>query len=58
MTCLSCPAPTRIAPPLVCCVALDAPDNAVSVPANALVDHVGRLDARGVVTPPAGFDDW
>ncbi len=43
----SCPPPTRTEPPLVVCVALDAPDSAVRVPANADVDHVGRFDANG-----------
>jgi hypothetical protein len=42
----------------VCCVALDAPDSAVRVPANALVDHVGKFDAKGLETVAAGFDDW
>lgn len=42
----------------MCCVALDAPDSAVSVPANADVDQVGRLDARGDVTLGTGFVDW
>lgn len=42
----------------MCCVALDAPDSAVSVPANADVDQVGRFDARGDVTLGTGFVDW
>ena len=42
----------------MCCVALDAPDSAVSVPANALVDHVGKFEAKGLETLAAGFDDW
>jgi hypothetical protein len=58
ITCRSCPPPIRTAPPLVCCVALDAPESAVSVPANADVDHVGKFDARGDVTLGTGFVDW
>lgn len=58
MTCLSWPPPTFTAPPDVCWVALDAPDNAVRVPANALVDQVGRFDASGDVTVATGLDDW
>ena len=53
----SCPPPTRTEPPLVVCVALDAPDSAVRVPANADVDHVGRFDANGDVTLGTGFVD-
>ena len=41
----------------MCCVVLDAPDSAVRVPANADVDHVGRLDDNGDETPPAGLVD-
>lgn len=59
ITCRSCPPPTRVGPlPVDCCVALDAPDSAVSVPANADVDHVGRFAASGEVTVCAGFSDW
>jgi hypothetical protein len=47
MTCLSCPPPI-FTPPCECdCGALDAPDKAVNVPANADVDQLGRLAARG-----------
>jgi hypothetical protein len=58
MTCLSCPPPIRTEPPVVCWGALEAPDNAVSVPAKADVDHVGRLAARGDVTVITGFVEW
>lgn len=58
MTCLSCPPPIRTEPPVVCWGALEAPDNAVSVPAKADVDHVGRLAARGDVTLITGFVEW
>jgi len=54
----SCPPPTRTAPPVVCCVALDAPESAVSVPANALVDQVGRFEASGDVTVGTGLVEW
>lgn len=36
-------------------MALDAPDNAVNVPANADVDHVGRLADNGDVAAAAGL---
>ena len=39
-------------------MALDAPESAVSVPANAEVDQVGKLDARGDVALGTGFVDW
>ena len=39
------------------CAALDAPLSAVSVPANADVDQLGRFDARGDVVVWIGFDD-
>lgn len=39
------------------CAVLDAPDNAVSVPANADVDQLGRFDAKGEVTDCTGFDE-
>lgn len=41
----------------MCCVALDAPESAVRVPANADVDHVGRFAARGDDAVGAGFVD-
>ena len=58
MTCLSCPPPIRTEPPVVCWGALEAPDNAVSVPAKADVDHVGRLAARGDERLVTGFVEW
>ncbi|KAJ3485350.1 hypothetical protein NLI96_g5010 [Meripilus lineatus] len=36
---------------------LDAPDNAVRVPANADVDQLGRFDANGEVTDCTGFEE-
>lgn len=45
----SCPPPILAPPPCTWCdcVALEAPDNAVSVPANADVDQLGRFDDSG-----------
>ena len=42
-------------PPDVWCAAPDAPDNAVSVPANAEVDQDGRFADKGDDTLAAGF---
>jgi hypothetical protein len=48
ITCRSCPPPIRTPPPCaLVCTTLDAPDRAVNVPANADVDHAGRLADRG-----------
>ena len=58
MTCLSCPPPMRTDPPVVCWGALEAPDNAVSVPAKADVDHVGKFAASGEVRLATGFVEW
>ena len=55
MTCRSWPPPILDPPPAPCCPALDAPDNAVNVPANAEVDQVGRFDESGEVIVGAGF---
>ena len=54
----SCPPPIRTPPPAAfVCATLDAPDSAVNVPANALVDHEGRFADRGAGADAAGFDD-
>ena len=58
MTCGSWPPPIRSAPPEVCWVALDAPERAVRVPANADVDHVGKFEAKGDVATAAGLLVW
>jgi hypothetical protein len=48
ITCRSWPPPIRTPPPCApVCETLYAPDNAVSVPANADVDHDGRFADRG-----------
>ena len=59
MTCRSLPPPMRTPPPdMWCdCAALDAPESAVRVPANAEVDQLGRLDARGEEVFWAGLDE-
>jgi hypothetical protein len=58
ITCRSCPPPIRTPPPCVLiCATLDAPDNAVSVPAKAVVDHEGRFADSGDGAAAAGFDD-
>ena len=54
MTWRSCPPPRRT-PPAVCCVVLDAPESAVSVPANAEVDQFGRFADNGDVMLGAGL---
>jgi hypothetical protein len=57
MTCRSWPPPTRTPPLDVVCAVLEAPDKAVSVPANAEVDHDGRLDDNGDIVLAAGRDE-
>ena len=59
MTCRSLPPPMRTPPPcmLYDCATLDAPDKAVSVPANAEVDQLGRFDASGDVVVCTGFEE-
>lgn len=59
ITCLSWPPPIFTIPPCpwCACVAAVAPDNALRVPANADVDQLGRLEAKGDATVCDGLEE-